>query len=64
MEIDERSLSDRLKSLGSKIIKSSFYSEVLSYFDVKELIKLQQINRFSYERGVPRALYLCPIIFK
>lgn len=40
MEIDERSLSDRLEYLASKIIKSSFFSEVLSYFDVKELIKL------------------------
>ncbi len=40
MEIDERSLSDRLNSLATKIVKSSFFSEVLSYFDVKELIKL------------------------
>ena len=40
MEIDERSLSDRLKSVGNKIIKSSFFSEVLSYIDLKELIKL------------------------
>lgn len=64
MEIDERSVSDRLKALGSKIVRSSFFSDVLCYFEIKDLMKLQQLNKFSYDRGIPRALYICPIIFK
>ena len=37
---------------------------MLSYFELKEIIKLQILCSFSYTKGVPRSLFFVPIVFR
>jgi hypothetical protein len=34
-----------------------------TFLEVKEVMFLQRLNRFAYEKGIPRALFVSPIIF-
>lgn len=52
------------KSRGPEVVKSLCFSEVLSCLELKEILKLQILSSFSYKKGVPRALFSVPIVFR
>ena len=49
---------------GPNVLKSLSFSTILAFLELKEIIKAQAVSRFVYNIGLPRSLYIAPIIFK
>ena len=57
-------MQSRQQSKGRQILKSLSLVVILSYFEVKEVMKLQIMDRYVYNIAIPRAMNQSPVIFK
>lgn len=60
----ERQAIPNLKRVCKEVLRSLSFSQILSFLEVKEVMFLQLIDRFAYKIGIPRALFISPIILK